>query len=536
MTRKQKIKKILILVGLLLFFGAVISTNYLPDPDCFYNAQMALIMKKQLVLKDFPWLQFSVLKENFVDHHFLYHVLLIPFVSLSRWGISPLTGVALSAILLASLLMFIFYWLLTKWQIKYSLIYTGLLLLVLPFTFRIALARAPAVSNIFLLTGLYYIFQTAYNRHKKIIWPLFIISFFYVWLYAAWILLPVMLVIYLLGLILYRLSQEKIINWQARKIITQIKNVLAENLAKILTIASGAVTGLIINPYFPNNLKFYYHQIGQIALINFHNQFEVGSEWYPYASSDFFKELWLVLGCLIVTLAIFLFMRKEKINSVAKEKNWALLLMTTFFFIYTIKARRSVEYLAPLTLLLTATILNDFRCSNHWLIIKQKIKNLFAGWPLIFKVMISVFALWWAGFISLSVFELRASLKNFRTDYLAPASWWLKNNVPAGQIIYNVNWDDFGFLFYYNPQNYYINGLDQTFMYAYNPELFNLYKQIHNGLYFKNFKQVIKDKFNTRYLVMAKDKNIKLYRLLILLPKDFEKVHEDKEAVIFYIK
>src|SRR3989344_6279113 len=52
------------------------------DPDSFYHVKMAILMKEQGIIRDFPWLQFTVLKNYYTDHHLLYHIALIPFISI----------------------------------------------------------------------------------------------------------------------------------------------------------------------------------------------------------------------------------------------------------------------------------------------------------------------------------------------------------------------------------------------------------------------------------------------------------------------
>ena len=42
---------------------------------------------------------------------------------------------------------------------------------------------------------------------------------------------------------------------------------------------------------------------------------------------------------------------------------------------------------------------------------------------------------------------------------------WMRANVPAGQIVFNTDWDDFPRLFYYDPTHNYVSGLDPTYLY-----------------------------------------------------------------------
>ena len=73
-----------LLVFLLAFFifgWLQLNPGFL-DPDSFYHLKISKMISAQGPVFDFPWLQFTVLKDYFIDHHFLYHVLTIPFINL----------------------------------------------------------------------------------------------------------------------------------------------------------------------------------------------------------------------------------------------------------------------------------------------------------------------------------------------------------------------------------------------------------------------------------------------------------------------
>ena len=76
------------LAGLIIFaaflslFGYLQAFGGFADPDSYYHVKMAELIASNGIIKNFPWLPFSILQNNYVDHHFLYHVYLAPFVSL----------------------------------------------------------------------------------------------------------------------------------------------------------------------------------------------------------------------------------------------------------------------------------------------------------------------------------------------------------------------------------------------------------------------------------------------------------------------
>src|SRR4026209_433152 len=72
----------LVLLVLCIAGMAVIqfATADMPDNDGFYHIKLAWLMRTEGLKPDFSWLPLSILNQNeFYDHHFLFHVALIPF-------------------------------------------------------------------------------------------------------------------------------------------------------------------------------------------------------------------------------------------------------------------------------------------------------------------------------------------------------------------------------------------------------------------------------------------------------------------------
>ena len=63
-------------------------------------------------------------------------------------------------------------------------------------------------------------------------------------------------------------------------------------------------------------------------------------------------------------------------------------------------------------------------------------------------------------------------------DYYAQGAAWMRTNIPAGQIVFNTDWDDFPRLFYFDSSHAYVSGLDPTYLLDRNAELSKLYDRI----------------------------------------------------------
>jgi hypothetical protein len=84
------------------------------DPDSFYHVKMALLMRDQGTIHNFPWLGLTTLGQHYTDQHYLYHVLLIPFVT----ALPPLIGMKLATVFFAAAFMTTFYWFLRTFGVR----------------------------------------------------------------------------------------------------------------------------------------------------------------------------------------------------------------------------------------------------------------------------------------------------------------------------------------------------------------------------------------------------------------------------------
>lgn len=501
-----------------------------PDPDSFYHAKMAVLIRDQGIVKDFPWLQFTVLKADYIDHHFLYHVVLVPFVTF----LDPLVGIKLATALFAALLISVIYWFLQKFKIKGAFFYCLILLVSSPFIFRINLAKASSVSLIILFFGLYFIF-------RRKLWPLFGLSFIYVWTYGGWPLILVLTSFYVLSdSIITTFDQKNFVNISSAA-KQWLKNLLSRDNIKLLTACLGGLAaGIAINPFFPKNLIFYWHQIIEIAVINYQNKIGVGAEWYPYDIGDLIANSSFVFILMILSFAFFLvsflnaFVGKGKTHGADRRTKTFVLclnLLALFFLAFTLRSRRNVEYFIPFAVISSAFSL------NQPLVAAKKYWSIFKDWwtkRKIFSSIICAYILIVVPFTAvrnvLSVKELFAggdSMQKYRG-----AAEWLKNNTPAGSIVFHNDWDDFPPLFYYDSNNYYIDGLDPTFMYDYDKNLYQEWVDITTGKK-KNISELIKNDFHSEYVFVDKD-HVTLENNL-KSDGHFVMVYKDDEGKIYHL-
>lgn len=514
-----------------IIFLYILAPPGIIGPDSFYHTKMALMIKEQGLVNNFPWLQFTTYKDLFVDHHFGYHYLLAAFLSLPTpqnldifsAEIDPLIKTKLATAFFAALVFVFMYWFLRSLKVKIPLFWALIGLLLAPFLIRLSFIRAPAISIIILILGFYLILNKKYLA-------LFILSFIYVWMYGTW---PLMLI----TVVLYGLARaiKSTIYHQPSTIINFFKQLFSLiNLKLFASCILGLSAGLIINPYFPKTLPFYWFQTIKIALLNYQDKVNIGAEWYSYEPSALFLNLLPILILWIISLAWFTTKIKKQ-----KTSHWFFMILSVFFLFFTFKSRRNVEYFIPPAIFFSALIFSQISQKINWPKLKQQFQYYFSGSQNIFYFMLTIFFILFAGFFL--VFYLNFSIKNLQNAYqqkarpinhLQMASHWLKNNTEAEKIVFQSNWDIFPELFFFNTRNYYINGLDQTFMYEKNKDLY----QTWSNLFFNKTDphktaQILAEKFKAAYiLVDKKDKN---FAKLIKKSTSLKKVYEDYEAIIY---
>lgn len=497
----------------LIFVIAVSLFSYLQfdltfaDPDSFYHAKMAEMLADKGAITEFPWLSATNLEHNFVDHHFLYHLLLIPFIKL----FPTLIGLKIATVFLAALTILTIFWFLRQLKIKGAFWYILFLLTVNPFIFRLNLAKAQALVLIFLFVAIYLLFSRRY------LW-LLLISCLYVWLYAGWPLVLLIVIIYSFVSWLWLSKQRGSLSFKLNRFKTYWQNFLL-----IITACLGLLAGLFFSPYFPKNLAFYWQQSFKIAVFNYQYIIGVGGEWYPYELPDLFLSAAPFFVLLLMAIVIFAVgSKKRSMNS------WFFAILTFLFFVLTLKSRRYVEYLIPLGLCFCASSLN-----TSFVLLKEKLSKSISPRIVLLAPAIVLLAISPILYRDLSL--IKESYQNgFSFTKFAEASEWLKENSNPHDVVFHSDWDEFPILFYHNDQNYYLVGLDPTFMYEYDKDLYIRWADITTGQSTENLYETIKDVFGARYVFVDINQN-SVFDNNLANNFYFTKVFEGQEARIYQV-
>ena len=437
----------------LILFTIQFATPNLAGNDGYYHIKLAYLMRTTGLTPDFNWLPLTILNaRDFVDHHFLYHILLMPFT----FG-DLRVGAKLASVLFPALSFTLVWWVLRSQRVPYPALWAaGLLVISEAFLYRMSMPRAQALSLGMLVLALYLLLE----RKDRWLLPL---GFLYVWLYNAFPLLLVVCFVYAVA----RWLDDRSLAWRP-----------------LLYAGLGIAAGLVINPYFPENLFFIWHHIS--PKVSDPTAIRVGSEWYPYDTSQLLENSGPALFAFIAgAVALGMGRRRMGLNSATA------LFLAIFFGLLLFQSRRFIEYFPPFALIFLAfaaaplvkSFLDGPAFPGRQGRISQPSPWKFWQHPkprsLLVPGIILVFLLAFAWITYPAATENMLKTKPYRR--YAAAAQWLEENSPPGSLVFQTDWDDFPRLYFYNSHNTYTVGLDPTYLQLADPPLFELWNEISKG-------------------------------------------------------
>ncbi|MBA2339684.1 MAG: hypothetical protein H0V88_04770 [Pyrinomonadaceae bacterium] len=494
------------------------------DFDGYYHARWSRLLWEGMIKGEFPprftFLPLTTLNPSaYVDHHFLFHILQIPFT----WFADEVFGAKVGAWLFSTLGIAALYWLVVRYRLSYPLVWLiALFAASNAFLFRINMTKAMSLSLVLMVAGIYLLFE------RKYIW-LAPLAFLYVWTYSLWVLVVAAAVIWTLVV----WWSERRFEWRA-----------------ILWTSAGALLGFVINPYFPHNISlFVEHVVIKATAGGFST--EVGNEWYPYNSWEFLD------NCLVAFLA----MACGYIAFNAREKSLAarplfLLIFSTLLLLANFRSRRWAEYWPPFAVLFAAFALqpvfdrarerkinNSFANATDENLVATRVRskwNLSAwklsGWSLTecFTVATIVVALGAAAVSNVwrTADDIRGSAA---PEQYRAGMKWVQGNVRAGELIFNANWDDFPKIFYYDTWHAYVSGLDPTYLLDENRDLAKLYTRITRGEE-RDAAKLVRERFGARYVFLRHEDSPGNFQLNLMKDNRSEKIYDDKYCTIIRLQ
>ena len=482
-----------ILTGLLLWaaFGLFLalvqfSTPDLPDNDGYYHIKLAYLMRTEGLKPAFPYLPLSILNpREFYDHHFLFHVALIPFT----FGDLRLGG-KLAAVIFASLAFLSAWNLLKNQRVPYAALWAlGLVAISEAFIYRMSITRAQSLSLAVLLLGLDWLLR---RKHTRLIF----LGFLYVWLYDAFPLLVIFAGAYVLA------------HWITERRL---------DLRPLLYTSLGIGLGLLINPYFPHNIVFAVQHI--LPKLVETTQVSVGNEWYPYTTAQLLENSPLALAAFISgALALGLSGKRIDLRTLVSFG------LACLFGLMLLQSRRFIEYFPPFARLFAAFAWTPLFQAQAETQRRPLLRYLPA-----FALALALIPGAWITFTAAR--DSLQTAKPYQT--YAGASAWLAANTPAGARVFQTDWDDFPRLFFYNTHNTYLIGLDPTYMSIYDPVLYEQWVLITQGEVVRPSISIRGD-FGARYILT----DLRHRDFIVKAEQDpnLVEVYRDEDAVVYAVE
>ncbi|MCP4177798.1 MAG: hypothetical protein GY756_08535 [bacterium] len=426
-----------------------------------------------LILQEFPWTTYSIWNKAFFDKDWLFHVYLIPFLSLGKlFGgkIAILSTVFFSGITWGYLIKTL--------RIRYIFI---TLLLILFSTQTAFLGRLIFCRGHLLSILIFPLCLVVLIKNKKFL--LLFVTYIYCLAYTgSW---QIFIIAILFDIVTFRKS----------------KKLKITNLMTIWCL-TGIILGFIINPYFPANIyggiiqnimvmKARWFGVSQNAIIQ-------GLELYPM---PLYKLFTIFLPIIIIN--IYTFIKVLKIKTYTGQKVVLLFfgLLSIIYLLITVVILKFTDYYVPIAITFIALYWHD-----KIFILHRYIKLI---------LLIIIYSL-----LALSAYR---SIKQIRHDTyrdkipFSSVSKWLKNHLmkkdaektKPQKLIFTSSWDNTPYLFYNLPEFKYIVMLDPYFMYSYSPEKYKLWEKIKEGKTLNPSLAILKT-FKTNIVLVTKNK----YRLI----------------------
>jgi hypothetical protein len=452
------------------------------DYDAYYHFRWSRMLWDGMRTGHFPpafnALPLTTLNpKDYVDHHFLFHILQIPFT----WFSDFQTGAKIGTWLFACLAVFSCYWLVVRNRLSYPLVWlVAVIGSSAPFLYRMNMGKAMSVSIVLLVVGLHLLFE------RKYLW-LLPLAFVFALAYDMFALLVVASVMWA-GVVMW---SERRFEWKP-----------------VAFVVLGSLLGFVINPYFPKNFQLLYeHLVIKVTAKDFSTA--VGSEWYPYTTWEFLANCGVAVVAMVAGYLAFRDSTKKE-----QQRAFFFLLFSTFLMLVNARWRRFSEYFPPFAVIFAAfaleplirrarerftaaeyddaTTVADARAGEDARAPAPERIEHARAWEFIlvgtaFVVLCAPLA-WNARVTSKDIAGMPGP------NLYRGGMEWIGQNVPAGEPVFTSDWDDFPKLFFYDPERPFFAGLDPTYLLDQNPELMKDYERIGKGEE-ENAAPIIREKF-----------------------------------------
>lgn len=538
-------KKISPVVLILVLFVLLIQSRSpnIPDPDAFYHIRHSWIYRTSgLFNSAFPWAQYSSIGDIGSDLWYGFHIAIIPLTYFDDLVI----GIKWGGLLMMFISLMIAFLALKRLGIRWPLFWTLVFALAsADILYRLTMLRPhPITISLALLIFTFFadlrssveVTATGESNTKprpRFLAAIFIFAAFFSWLHLSLAWVPILLVA---AVSFFRFIKKAGIEW-----------------VKILALLAGLAIGWLARPNPFGGLKLAYIQVLKLLVEKQGGlPLRFGNELLPFVWVNFVDILIAISALMLAAIVMFLWMIRKRevvlIPSKMQAALWASLVLSVFFFILSfLLARRSNEFFIGFGVIFMGLV-----ATLYFNLPEGIRRSFFSGWLMRLIGLVAVVALVYGPIKTVYRYDTYIANAFFWSRF-RDISLWLKENTRPGEIVFNLQWDRFAQLFFWNQHNYYVNGMDPIFEFSHNPALYWKNHHLYIDKFFvqdgiakvcgeirctiemvEDIYKILKDDFGVSYIFIEKFRNPQLYDYL---GKDarFKKVFETESEAVFQI-
>ena len=455
-------------VGLVIFRWLIGQWHGVPDFDGHYHLRVVQWMAHVGFWTDIPWLPFTVLGEHGPDHHWLWHVMLLPFA----WISDPEQALAWANAFNAALALAVITLVMRQLGVPAAPLFALLAVsagMLLPY--RLLMLRAQNVALIYIMLSVWAMARGRYKTLGALAF-LFLESY-----HAAAILVPLALI----GSVARSLAERRIV------------------ATPMVAVAAGMALALVVSPWYPRNVEYLLFHILFKAARNPINGEELSAllpqEWYPVPAPYLLLQAWPSHLMLAGAIALLAWRRRcdpafrAGVDTMIAGAAASLSLLLYFFAI------RFAEYYVPLAALTAGLAARDAapRGGYAW-----RHAALLCGW---------LFVAGSVGFSSLQRLPLLPE------HYLAAIGARLNELGEPGDVVFNSGWSDFMPLVWWAGGFRYVNGLDGHYLAYGDPARFVVWTAAGLGA-LEDPATTVRLAFGARFAVVARQHRVLAQQLM----------------------
>lgn len=450
------------LVYFLIVFMTMDKTYSLDDH--FFHIKFAELMRTDglSAFTNFDSIYFSNMgigDKYFVYYNFLFYIALIPFT----FFLPLVLGLKLYAVFILASSFTAVYFFVKKIGMKYSFFWVNVFMMALVYSGwmgRFTLARPFVLAPVLLVIILY-------NIHNKKYFLNVLVSFFYFYWHTATFIFPFCLS---LGYATFEAFYGKKVDW---------KNVISNLVGTLSAVLSAYLFFPGIIPYLRDVI---FPVFFDTAIVKNSGILE-GNEVYGKNILDSISMFFIFFSalCMCGCYDIMKYIQEKKNplevnggdNSVKKPLKLTLFVASLIFLLASNLSARFIDYFVFFCFLYFAVFFSSkikfFEVNN--VLFKKSL-----------KISFSILFIYMLVNLSFKFYDNVASQNSY--TIAQGAAQWLGENVKKDAIIFNVDWDSFPLLYYFNGNEFrYVTGLEPRFLYDFNKELYWKWFNIGGGIF-----------------------------------------------------